>query len=322
VRQALAVRQAITRNGCYIAPLVSNDKTLGALCLQSDQPFSDDVCSFIELLAMRVATALDNARLYEVAQDQLAELRQLYERLSHLEQLKTDMIRIAAHDLRSPLGIITGFSEMMLEGGTLSPRAEEQARHVFRAGQRMQKLITNILSLDRIEHLNSETDYNKINLAALVEAVFEDHEPLAAERKFSLQLPATRARISGDSPQIREAVANLMTNAIKYTPRSGDITVRLYLTEEDAVFEVTDNGYGIPVELHPDLFKPFFRVQSSETRAIEGTGLGLHLVKNIIERHNGTLHFKSTYGQGSTFGFRLPLVKTDTDELAMAGAAR
>jgi signal transduction histidine kinase len=93
------------------------------------------------------------------------------------------------------------------------------------------------------------------------------------------------------------------------------------VTDQEAVFEVADNGYGIPADLQNDLFKPFFRVQSAETRAIDGTGLGLHLVKNIVERHNGHIIFESAYGQGSTFGFRLPLVNSDTDELAPASAA-
>jgi two-component system phosphate regulon sensor histidine kinase PhoR len=249
-------------------------------------------------------------------------MRQLYERLSHLEQLKTDMIRIAAHDLRSPLGIITGFSEMVLERDDLPPRAAEQIQHVYRAGQRMQTLISDFLSMDRILHLDSRAAYHKLDLAALVEAVFADHQTLAAERKFVLQLPRSRARIRGDSPQIREAIANYLTNAIKYTPASGEITVRLSVTDQEAVFEVTDNGYGIPAEAQSDLFKPFFRVQSAETRAIDGTGLGLHLVKNIVERHNGHIIFESAYGQGSTFGFRLPLVNADTDELAPASSIR
>jgi signal transduction histidine kinase len=231
------------------------------------------------------------------------------------------MIRIAAHDLRSPLGVITGFSEMVLENGNLPPRSEEQIRHVYRAGMRMQTLISDFLSLDRILHLDSRAAYHKLDLAVLVEAVFEDHRALAAERHFSLHLPRTRVRVRGDSPQIREAIANYITNAIKYTPAAGEITVRLSVTEQEAVFEVIDNGYGIPAEAQNDLFRPFFRVQSVETHAIDGTGLGLHLVKNIVERHNGRIVFESAYGQGSTFGFRLPLVNADTDELTPASAA-
>ncbi len=321
IRQAVAASKTITRPNCYIIPLLSNDKPLGAIYLQSENAFGKEVLPFVESLAIRVATALDNARLYEISQGQLVELRQLYERLSHLEQLKTDMIRMAAHDLRSPLGIITGFSELLLETADLPPRAAEQAEHIHRAGDRMHQLITNILSLDRIEQLDNPAEYHKLELVDLVKVVFDDHRLLATERQLNLHLQTSRARIKADTPQIREAIANLLTNAIKYTPDNGEITVSLYVTDQDAIFEVTDNGYGIPPELQADIFKPFFRVQSAETRAIDGTGLGLHLVKSIIERHNGTLHFQSTYGQGSTFGFRLPLINADTDELVPVSAA-
>ena len=321
IEEAVASGQAIIQPNCYIIPLISNDKPLGALYLQSIQPFAGDVLPFVESLAMRVATALDNANLYEVAQDQLAQLRQLYERLSRLEQLKTDMIRIAAHDLRSPLGVISGFTEMMLENNDLPVRAEEQAQHIYRASQRMHKLITNILSLDRIEQIDNPANYHKLDLVHLATAVYEDHQSMAGDRQFMLKVSASRARIKGDSPQIHEAIANLITNAIKYTPTDGIIAVRLDVRDQYAIFEVSDNGYGIPEEVQANLFQPFFRAESKETHAVEGIGLGLHLVKNIIERHNGTLHFTSVYGQGSTFGFRLPLTTADTDELITASVA-
>jgi signal transduction histidine kinase len=102
---------------------------------------------------------------------------------------------------------------------------------------------------------------------------------------------------------------NLINNAIKYTPPAGRVDVHLRLDANNAIFEVKDNGYGVPEEQQARLFEPFYRVRTNETKKIEGTGLGLHLVKNIVDRHNGRMIFSSVYGEGSTFGFTLPAAK-------------
>jgi len=116
--------------------------------------------------------------------------------------------------------------------------------------------------------------------------------------------------IEADPAQMREAVDNLIGNALKYTPPGGSVTLRLTERSGHAVFEVEDTGPGIPDELQPRLFTPFFRARAAETAAVEGTGLGLHLVKNIVERHGGKMRFHSTYGRGSMFGFEIPSVRT------------
>jgi signal transduction histidine kinase len=106
--------------------------------------------------------------------------------------------------------------------------------------------------------------------------------------------------------QLYEAMTNFISNAIKYTPREGRVQVSLTGGAERVVFEVTDTGFGIPDDMQARMFQPFYRAQTRETKEIEGTGLGLHLTKNIIERHGGEIIFRSVYGQGSTFGFWLP----------------
>ena len=113
----------------------------------------------------------------------------------------------------------------------------------------------------------------------------------------------------GDPMLLYEAISNIIGNAIKYTPKAGTVHVWLTVEGQSACVRVHDNGYGIPEEQQERLFSPFYRVQTEETQEIEGTGLGLHLVKNIIERHNGNMVFSSVYGEGSTFGFNLPLMK-------------
>ena len=114
--------------------------------------------------------------------------------------------------------------------------------------------------------------------------------------------------VRGFEIELQQVIANLIGNAIKYTPEGGTIDVSLRKHGTLVQFEVTDSGYGIPVEQQQKLFQPFFRVQIDETKSIEGTGLGLYLVKKFIERHHGKILFYSEYGKGSTFGFTLPLI--------------
>jgi two-component system, OmpR family, phosphate regulon sensor histidine kinase PhoR len=147
----------------------------------------------------------------------------------------------------------------------------------------------------------------------LVDLAAIEHEFQAQEKSLAITLDITDKQliVSGDDAQLHEAIVNLINNAIKYTPEGGKIQVKLQKQNNEALFEVVDNGYGIPVNMQEKLFQPFYRVISVETQHIEGTGLGLHLVKNIIERHGGEMHFQSDHGEGSTFGFVMSLIEAD-----------
>jgi two-component system phosphate regulon sensor histidine kinase PhoR len=112
--------------------------------------------------------------------------------------------------------------------------------------------------------------------------------------------------VEGDKTQLYEAITNLISNAIKYTPSEGTITVSLSCEDEKISFRVQDTGYGIPADRQERLFEPFYRARVEGTESTEGTGLGLHLVKNVVERHGGTMMFKSEFQKGSLFGFTLP----------------
>jgi signal transduction histidine kinase len=123
--------------------------------------------------------------------------------------------------------------------------------------------------------------------------------------------------VFGSDIDLCEAIANLLTNATKYTPEGGKIDVRLQPLHGDdgewAIIEIEDNGIGIEDEHQVRLFQPFYRVKSEKTQRIDGTGLGLYLVKKIVDAHNGRLRFHSTYGKGSTFGFQLPLAHVEEE---------
>ncbi len=291
-------------------PLLSQDRTIGVLFLETRKPerFTSEVFDFIQLITTRIAAAVDNAQLYDTTRQQLAELQDLYRQITSLEQLKTDMIRIAAHDLGNPLTSISGFIDLLLES-KLTTMQREHAQIVKDSAMRMKKIIRDILSLQRIEELAQGNLTEEVELAELVQQAYEAYQHQAAHRQqqFTLELPEHPMWIKGDAAQMREALTNLISNALKYTPDGGEIVVRLWEEDDSFWFEVADNGYGIPEEMQERLFQPFFRARTQETRQVDGTGLGLHLVKNIIERHHGRMRFHSVYGQGSAFGFKIPV---------------
>ncbi|MFQ3660169.1 MAG: PAS domain-containing sensor histidine kinase [Anaerolineae bacterium] len=288
-------------------PLISQEQLVGIIRLETTRPerFSNEFFQFAQLVAARIALAIDNARLYQL-------VRQKLDDVSRLEQLKTDMIRIASHDLKNPLAIIEGYLMILSMGDyELPPDVKDMLESMQRAVDRMSQILLDILSLERINE-RAKGAYKVFDLAPTIQNAVNEYRQQAERKQQHLvytppSIPCVA--VLGDAAQLYEAATNLVSNAIKYTPDGGKIDVSLEAQNGHLEFRVVDTGFGIPEEMQARLFEPFYRARTDETRSIEGTGLGLHLVKNIIERHGGQMIFSSVYGQGSTFGFRLPLSK-------------
>ncbi len=259
------------------------------------------------------APLLERSLRYAIANKRAEnELARLYERVSRLEQTKTDMLRIASHDLRNPLMSVMSALQLlqMDHAQAFDPDQQRYLNTIQREAQRMHQIIRDILSAERAEIYAAGQSQEEINLCELVRGVCADFASRAEEHAqvLNMLLPDTPLLVHGDAVQLQEALENLISNAIKYTPAGGRITIQLFQQGQQAVLKVEDTGYGIAPEQQHRLFRPFSRIRTRENMAIEGTGLGLHLVKNIIERHNGQIIFDSVHGQGSVFGFALPLV--------------
>jgi signal transduction histidine kinase len=157
--------------------------------------------------------------------------------------------------------------------------------------------------------MQNKANCDEVDLNELVGKLAHESQPQAERKKqrFNVVLADVPAPICVDLSQVREAIDNIIGNAIKYTPDSGTVTVTMKIEGKRGVFEVKDTGYGVAPDEQARLFQPFFRASNARESSIEGTGLGLHLVKNIIERHGGKMRFESKLGEGSTFGFELPL---------------
>lgn len=295
-----------------VFPLISQKRLVGIVNLETNQPdcFYTEMFEFLKLISARIAVAIDNAQLYESRQQQLIELQNLYEKISGLEQLKTDMIRLAAHDLRNPLSSI--LTKTYLLRKTVEPEARQPyIDEIDLAVGRMQTMITDFLSVERIEEkMQGDFSGQEVNLGDLVLNIAAIYDDQAREKGQAIHfsIPQTPCIVRGGRAELQQVIINLIGNAIKYTPPGGRIEVILQEQAMAARFEVVDTGYGIPADQQSKLFQPFFRAQTVETMSIEGTGLGLYLVKRIVERNRGELIFCSEYGKGSVFGFTLPLV--------------
>lgn len=231
--------------------------------------------------------------------------------LKELDALKTQMIRMASHDLKNPLGVVLGYIDLLLSGRAKEP--ERFLHMIDDAAKRMQSIITDILNIERLRA--GRLDLAAVDIGELLAETFAGFQSQADEKAqtYTLHRPRYVLITQLDSRQFKEALGNLIGNAIKYTPKEGAVTVTLEEeTPGNLHLRIQDTGYGIPKDAQANLFKPFYRVRTKDTASIPGTGLGLSLVKAVIEAHGGKIWVDSDEGKGSTFHVELA-VKTATD---------
>ncbi|MBZ0289075.1 MAG: hypothetical protein K8I30_15760, partial [Anaerolineae bacterium] len=236
--------------------------------------------------------------------------------LTELSRLKTRLMRLATHDLKNPLGRILGYGSVMLGSRDDLKGVSEQTKRfieeMFNAAQDMNRIIADILDSEEIR--SSAFKREPLNLTVIVERVMTLYQPTLAAKKltFTTQIADNLPQISGNARYLNQVVTNLVSNAVKYTPDEGSITLRLYPTEEQVVrLEVEDTGYGMSAEEQVKLFTEFYRIRTRATAHITGTGLGLSLAKWIVEVHGGRIWVKSEPDVGSTFFVELPTIQEE-----------
>jgi two-component system phosphate regulon sensor histidine kinase PhoR len=229
--------------------------------------------------------------------------------LKELDRMKSDFVSTVSHDLRSPLTSIKGYAEMLQMIGELNEQQEEFTRRIVGGVHRITELIEDLLDIGRIE---SGVDWtmSPCQMTMIAEEVVSDLQGGAQTRKqtVSLEHPAELPIVTGNAVRLRQALSNLISNAIKYTPEGGTINVRLRQEGGQILIQVQDNGIGIAETDLPYVFDKFYRVKSRKTEMISGTGLGLSIAKSIVEKHQGRIWVESEVDKGTTFSFTLPAV--------------
>jgi two-component system, OmpR family, phosphate regulon sensor histidine kinase PhoR len=233
--------------------------------------------------------------------------------LKELDKIKSEFVSIVSHDLRTPLTVIRGYVELLPRAGPLSDQQREFVARIESSMTSIVALISDLLDIGRIE-AGVDWELQPTALATIIASAVQELQPTAALKHHVLtcvvdDLP----RVPGNARRLRQVVDNLVTNALKYTPDGGQIAVTARADGDFVLLQVRDNGLGIALDNQRRIFDKFYRVQSEDTDYVQGSGLGLSIVKAIVEKHHGRVWVESEPGHGSTFTVVLPKSVTSNE---------
>ncbi|MEB0139220.1 MULTISPECIES: phosphate regulon sensor histidine kinase PhoR [unclassified Undibacterium] len=235
-----------------------------------------------------------------------------------IDMMRRDFIANASHELRTPLTVINGFLEIAsLQADLDVPTRNAHLKLMSEQGERMQRLVEDMLTLTRLESMDHLLRAEVVNMRALLEQIMQEAHALSAGR-HQITLECDGPDIRGSTDEIRSALTNLVTNAIRYTPEHGQIQLLWQMTEAGPKFSVRDNGIGISPNHISRLTERFYRVDKSRSRETQGTGLGLAIVKHVLLRHSAQLLIESTPDVGSQFSAQFPCGIIATPQVATA----
>jgi signal transduction histidine kinase/CHASE3 domain sensor protein len=233
-----------------------------------------------------------------------------------LDRLKDDFVATVSHELRTPLTSMMGFLEMIREGeaGDLTEDQKRFLAIVYRSSERLQRLVGDLLFVARLDANGLQLQFGPVDVEEIARDAAESSGALARSRELDLRLElGPLPPVTGDRERLSQLIGNLISNALKFTPAGGRVTVRTLVDGRHAVVEVEDDGIGIPAAEQERLFQRFFRSSTATEQAIPGTGLGLVISRAIAEAHGGTINVRTDAGAGACFRVELPL---DPEEVA------
>lgn len=291
-------------------PLLSRDVVIGTITVDSDRPnaFNQSDIQLLTIAAAQVSVAIVNARLFQEADERAAKLAVAYSELQESDRLKDELVQNVSHELRTPLTFVKGYVDLLLDGemGLINPDQQHALQIVGDKTAEITRLIDDIMSLQRIESTNLILE--SFSMDHLVEEAVSCHR-LSADNHgifLSWQGPGTAVTVTADRGRLNQVFDNLIGNALKFSPNGGTILVNLVEEADTIRVSVSDQGIGVPVDKLDRIFERFYQVDGSARRRFGGTGIGLAIVKRIIDAHRGRIWVESEVNKGSTFYFTLP----------------
>lgn len=296
-----------------VLPLITHGRVIGALSAQSTRAgafSSQDVIGF-QIMCDQLANAIENSRLYADAQRRAEDLAHAYDQLKELETLKDQFMQNISHELRTPLTMIRGYAEFMLGGqlGEVDDFQRDALQVILRNSEALSDMVTDILAM--LELSATKVALSTLSMQEAVQDSVTGFQIVAATNGVALSADLTPGNgaclVMARPDHLRRIIDNLLGNALKFTPSGGQVHVRLWEREQRVYLEVSDTGIGIPVHFQERIFDRFFQVDSSQRRSRGGAGLGLALVRELVQSYGGSVSAASPgVGQGSTFTAILP----------------
>lgn len=288
---------------------------------ETDMAITEGDEELITVLANQIGQALENARLFEQTwlahqelekkvKERTQELTAALEEVKMVSKRKTDFVSSVSHELRTPLTSIKGYASILLAEklGTLPPPAKERLAKINRHSDELTHMINDLLDIAHIESGKVMMKRQPLELKSILEKILDLFSLQLKDRQINVQvnIADSAQKVFADATQIERVLINLLGNAMKFTPLQGKITITSKNSGGQVQIDVSDSGCGIPEDAQEHIFEEFYRVDNSINQQVKGSGLGLSLVKQIIQAHEGKIWLKSKENQGTTFSFTLP----------------
>ncbi|MBN1640491.1 MAG: GAF domain-containing protein [Anaerolineae bacterium] len=295
-------------------PMVYKGSVIGVLNVDDDKvdAFTPDTERLLSIAAAQAAVAIENAGLFEALNERAARLARAHRELQESDRLRAEFVQNMSHELRTPLTFVKGYAELLLEGklGPLTHRQQESVQIVSERTDQVIRLIDEMLTLQQVAR--GDLELGEVSLVDIARTQVRSARAIAQQEGLSLveEYAPHVSLVLGDRDRLDRVFANLIGNALKFTPDGGEITVRV---RNDGAFvraDVVDQGIGIEADHLARIFDRFYQVDGSSKRRFRGTGLGLAIVKEIVEAHGGEITVSSIPGSGTTFSFTVPAVRT------------
>lgn len=314
--------------GC--APVVYRGKVIGAIVIGFDKKLAgitQEERKMISSIADQAAIAIENAKLYE-------EIEAANAKLKELDKLKNEFLSIASHQVRTPLSIIKGYISLLRtkKAGELSAQQERFMKNIQEANEQLINIINDFLNLSRIEQKRMKLEISKSDIKKIINEVMERLNHEAELKKIKLDFSSPKddlPKINIDEPKIMEVITNLIDNAIKYSPENSKVEVRVKKKDNFLDISVKDQGIGIPEDFKDKLFQKFSRAHNAIQAQPSGNGIGLFVVKKIIDAHRGQIIVKTKEDKGTVFTVELnyksglkPGEEVDANKLEKEGIIR
>jgi len=276
----------------------------------------------VQILQLQNALNDANHQLEQRVQERTADLQRALERLSELNQLKSNFIANISHELRTPLTHLKGYLDILVQGGlgTMNPQQLDVLAILQRAEARLERLIEDLIQFSLASRGELNIKLSSFHLADIIRRTLERSGDKAATGaiNLSVNLPVDLPQVRADEEKIGWVLSQLVDNALKFTSKGGRVEIGAVLESSLVTLAVTDTGIGIPQERLEEIFEPFHQLDGSATRRFGGTGLGLAMAQRIIEAHGSKINVESVLGLGSRFEFSLPVMKSEAQPTEVA----